>query len=594
MITTPPWNDDNNDSACWHTIIGADDTHHQEQKHNDDYDDDNNNRTILSNVNNHNSTHMDKEIHIGPMLDYTKHEFRQLFQILSKNVVVWTDMIVDDAIIKAASKASNDDTISHDLIDLLGLDEYYTDDDEFDNVELVVDDEGTTLNNNIDGNNGSRHNAKSNDTNNNRQVIQIGGNDPVKIGEAVRIILKYNNKQRRRGRRRGNSRDGHGCYFNEINLNVDCPSCQVSGDGGFGAMLMKDPERVYKIMASIKKQIEIAGLAQSIDISIKCRIGVDEYDDIEYISDFIRHIEPVCTKFYLHARRVLLDGITTARQNRTVPPLNYPRIYEICTRFPNCQFYFNGGIKTIKQMKSILSIEDTHSCNLDRIDDNRSMHQVPCDLCNQQYGSCIASPIEFLGAIPSNLHGIMVGRIAINNPCLFATIDTDVYGMTHNSCLTRRQVIDRYCKYLECIYPRRCCNDSENIDVTFRIPSPKIPSCNDNRYCSICHDMYVQSSYSKQSESESQSHGGNAAATTTASAASAAASTIHIKISSHIINRSMKPIRYVFVGLPNSRKYLKQLDVYGQDLRIRNCGPGYIIRKVVQDTIPDNLLDKEL
>ena len=128
-------------------------------------------------------------------------------------------------------------------------------------------------------------------------------------------------------------------------------------------------------MAVVKKQeIAHADLTDYIDLSIKCRIGVDEYDNIEYITEFIRIIEPVCTKFYLHARKVLLDGIITARQNRTIPPLNYPRIYEICTRFPNCQFYFNGGIKTIKQMKSILSIEDTHSCNLDRIDDNRSMH----------------------------------------------------------------------------------------------------------------------------------------------------------------------------------------------------------------------------
>ena len=201
------------------------------------------------------------------------------------------------------------------------------------------------------------------------------------------------------------------------------------------------------------------------------------------------------------------------------------------------------------------------------------MHQVPCDLCNQQYGSCIASPIEFLGAIPSNLHGIMVGRIAINNPCLFATIDTDVYSMTHNSCLTRRQVIDKYCKYLETIYPRHCCEIDDNTDITYRIPAPKLKQSMKDKYCSICHDMYVY-------KSSNQSHGGGgdaAAATATTTAAAAvppptATTTTDptaIKISSHIINRSMKPIRYVFVGLPNSRKYLKQLDVYGQDLRIR-------------------------
>ena len=75
--------------------------------------------------------------------------------------------------------------------------------------------------------------------------------------------------------------------------------------------------------------------------------GVDDLDDLEYAAEFIRTLQSVCQRFYLHARKCVLDGLMNARQNRSVPPLNYPRVYELCRMFPDCNFWINGGDKNV-------------------------------------------------------------------------------------------------------------------------------------------------------------------------------------------------------------------------------------------------------
>ena len=89
-------------------------------------------------------------------------------------------------------------------------------------------------------------------------------------------------------------------------------------------------------------------------ISVKCRIGVDDYDSFEHMEQFIQELKPYCKIFYLHARICILKF--TTKENRAIPPLNYPRVYQLCNRFPDCQFYINGGITDLKMAKGELFI----------------------------------------------------------------------------------------------------------------------------------------------------------------------------------------------------------------------------------------------
>lgn len=220
---------------------------------------------------------MNKELHVAPMLDYSKREFRKLFSILSTRLVLWTDMVVDDTI--AHSKQ---------LHDILEPDR---------NLQ-------------------------------NRQVCQIGGNCPELCGNATQVVeLIYG--------------------YDEVNLNIDCPSDRVSGEREFGAALMKNVETAYSVLESMQRNVEpVKGRGTKTPVSIKCRIGVDDWDDFDFIASFIERLRPVCRRFYLHARKCVLNGLFSARQNRSVPPINYPRVYALCRKFPDVDFWINGGIRS--------------------------------------------------------------------------------------------------------------------------------------------------------------------------------------------------------------------------------------------------------
>jgi tRNA-dihydrouridine synthase A len=216
----------------------------------------------------------DKELHIAPMLDYSKREFRKLFSILSTRLVVWTDMVVDETI---AHSDRLDDIIEPDR-------------------DLV-----------------------------NRQVCQIGGNCPTLCGNATQVVeVIYG--------------------YDEVNLNIDCPSDRVSGEREFGASLMKKVEIAYAVLESMQNNVTSG--TKKTPVSIKCRIGVDDWDNFDFISSFIERLMPVCTRFYLHARKCVLNGLYSARQNRSVPPINYPRVYALCRKFPDVDIWINGGIRS--------------------------------------------------------------------------------------------------------------------------------------------------------------------------------------------------------------------------------------------------------
>jgi tRNA-dihydrouridine synthase A len=439
-----------------------------------------------------------KELHVAPMLDYSKREFRKLFSILSTRLVVWTDMVVDE-------------TIAHTerLEDILERDR-----------DLP-----------------------------NKQICQIGGNSEELCGKATQVVeLIYG--------------------YDEINLNIDCPSDRVSQEREFGAILMKNIDKAYTVLESMQNNISSD---RKTHVSIKCRVGVDDWDDLDFISNFIERLSPVCKRFYLHARKCVLNGLFSARQNRSVPPINYPRVYALCRKFPNVEFWINGGIKNLVQAKKICygSLNPAH-CH--------DYHfELPCSQCQLPHGSCMVPPYE---VVPSNLRGCMLGRVAIDNPSIFWDADRYFYGMKCNPNKNRREVLEKYASYLENLYPRRCCDIDE--EITYGIPVPKINQL--RSYCPICRDTYETDEKTNNEEDK------------TANNVNINNNMIEIqqnnkiKITSRIVGRSLKPVRGLFHGVPKGKIFLHACDEAARDTSIRNCGPGYILRRVMQQ-IPSQIMD---
>lgn len=128
--------------------------------------------------------------------------------------------------------------------------------------------------------------------------------------------------------------------YDEINLNVGCPSNRVQ-DGAFGACLMKTPEVVVNCMKSM-------GEAVRIPVTVKCRLGVDDFDSYEYVYDFIKkvHEEAKVTHFIIHSRKAFLKGLNP-KENRNIPPLKYDWVIRLKQDFPQIDFSINGGFTTI-------------------------------------------------------------------------------------------------------------------------------------------------------------------------------------------------------------------------------------------------------
>jgi tRNA-dihydrouridine synthase A len=369
----------------------------------------------------------------------------------------------------------------------------------------------------------------------NRQICQIGGNSPEMCGKATQVVeLEY--------------------QYDEVNLNIDCPSDRVSGEREFGAILMKKIDVAYSVLESMK-----ANATTKTPVSIKCRIGVDDWDNFDFISEYIERLLPVCQRFYLHARKCVLNGLFSARQNRSIPPINYPRVYALCRKFPEVEFWINGGIRNLVQARNICygSSEPEHSDALH--------NEVPCSQCRVTHGSCIAPPFEMA---PSNLRGCMMGRAAIDNPAIFWDVDRYFYGMGSNPCQNRRQVLERYASYLESLYPRRCCDLDE--EVTHHIPVPTVTQL--RPYCPVCRDQYQTDEEEEFFMVELNQKK-------------------KLKISSRLIGRSLKPIRGLFYGIPGGKVFLRILDKAARDDSLRNCGPGFIVWRVVQQ-MRDDLLDQ--
>jgi tRNA-dihydrouridine synthase A len=185
--------------------------------------------------------------------------------------------------------------------------------------------------------------------------LQLGGSDPAKLADAAQI--------------------GADLGYDEINLNVGCPSDRVQ-EGRFGACLMSEPELVGACVAAMR-----AG--QSVPVTVKCRIGIDDQDEEEDLRKFIEVVASAgCTRFIVHARKAWLKGLSP-KENREVPPLDYARVYRLKAAYPELEIVLNGGIETI----------DDARAHLDHVD------------------------------------GVMLGRAAYQNPAILADVDRMIFGI---------------------------------------------------------------------------------------------------------------------------------------------------------------------
>lgn len=161
-------------------------------------------------------------------------------------------------------------------------------------------------------------------------ALQVGGSEPDLMARAA--LLAQN---------RG---------FNEININVGCPSDRVYS-GNFGACLMASPDIVATCVKAMRK-------AATLPVTVKTRIGIDHRDSYPELVDFIGQVaEAGCNLFIIHARKAWLQGLSP-RQNRDVPPLDYARVYRLKADFPQLQIVINGGITSFRQAREHLQHVD--------------------------------------------------------------------------------------------------------------------------------------------------------------------------------------------------------------------------------------------
>ena len=161
-------------------------------------------------------------------------------------------------------------------------------------------------------------------------AVQLGGSDPSDLARAAAICADYG--------------------YLEINLNVGCPSDRVQ-NGAFGACLMREPELVGACVAAMKQ-------ASGLPVTVKCRIGVDDQEPREALFAMARAtVEAGVDALLVHARKAWLKGLSP-KENRDVPPLDYPLAHELKRAFPDLPIAVNGGVDTLDAVEAQLADVD--------------------------------------------------------------------------------------------------------------------------------------------------------------------------------------------------------------------------------------------
>tara|TARA_R110002020_G_scaffold41276_4_gene121664 strand:+ start:413 stop:1435 length:1023 start_codon:yes stop_codon:yes gene_type:complete len=240
---------------------------------------------------------------IAPMMDWTDRHCRFLHRLLTRESLLFTEMVTSAAIMHG------------------DIDRHLR----FDPVEQPV-------------------------------ALQLGGSDPAELAAATRIAHDYG--------------------YAEINLNVGCPSDRVQS-GRFGACLMAEPDLVADCVRAMRD-------ATDRPVTVKCRIGIDDQDietGLDRFADAM--VEAGVDALYVHARKAWLQGLSP-KENRTIPPLDYDRVYRLRARLAPLPVFINGGIDTLELAEAQLAHTD----------------------------------------------GVMLGRAAYHNPMLLAQVDRRFFGAT--------------------------------------------------------------------------------------------------------------------------------------------------------------------
>ncbi len=174
----------------------------------------------------------------------------------------------------------------------------------------------------------------------------MGGSDPLELAEAARL--------------------GAETGYDEINLNCGCPSDRVQS-GTFGAVLMKNPAQVAECVAAMRSAVDI-------DVTVKCRIGVDDQDPEQVLPEFLaRVVAAGCERVIIHARKAWLQGLSP-KENRDIPPLDYDLVHRMKQIFPNLHISLNGGIESLEQAREHLD------GGLDGVMIGRAAYHQPTDI----------------------------------------------------------------------------------------------------------------------------------------------------------------------------------------------------------------------
>ncbi|MBO0732738.1 MAG: tRNA dihydrouridine(20/20a) synthase DusA [Methylocapsa sp.] len=204
--------------------------------------------------------------------------------------------------------------------------------------------------------------------------LQLGGCCSAQLAEAAAIGADYG--------------------YDEINLNLGCPSERV-GNSGFGAFLMREPELAGECVAAIRARVKIP-------VTVKCRTGVDDQDPetaLQVLAE--RVIAAGCCALIVHARKAWLKGLSP-KENREVPPLDYERVRRLKQSYPGIVVVLNGGLSTLSGMQAELEYVD----------------------------------------------GVMIGRLAYQNPALLLDADPIFFG-ERSRFATRESAIHAFIPYLE-------------------------------------------------------------------------------------------------------------------------------------------------
>lgn len=206
-------------------------------------------------------------------------------------------------------------------------------------------------------------------------ALQLGGSNPAELATCARMA------------------EAEG--YSEVNLNVGCPSDRVQNNM-IGACLMAHPTLVADCVAAMRAAVRIP-------VTVKCRIGIDDMDSDDSFYAFIDEVasQSSCRTFIVHARIAILQGLSP-KENREIPPLNYPRVHQLRQLFPQLEIIINGGINTL-------------------------------DACQQHL---------------QHVDGVMLGREAYQNPWLLHDVDAVLFGEPHH-IRTRNEILQAFVPYVE-------------------------------------------------------------------------------------------------------------------------------------------------